>query len=420
MKSISNTLAKRKSLEERVAAYLTKVITNSKDGRCCVSQERIRNAIRDKKTGKGFRKQAIADALRSLVEDGRFVRSTADNRNRPNQKHYYELPKVVPEVVVGAVKEVVPDTEKVVPKKEYRELSRNPIEESLPSGSPKLFSGKIDFGKLGRSLDRIRQIEIYLDAGLHLTPLVEGGKKPLAGWTKEKSASTPKTEMLEFFRSHPNCNVGCWLPEEIVVVDVDDYFRLFHNAQRMGGDVPFTLTDTMRCITGRTEGTGMHLWFRNTLGIRTQMKIGGFVDYKTGGDLIVLPPSSHKSGRRYVWDKITEPLNVPDAFADTSDATTKSGAQKSSAETPKKVERGVVPEPLITKSSRLDVGERYNELFRLGRSLRFSMDAERLESELRGYNLACCTEPLDERRMRRLVRDVRFGNDRKGFTAKRV
>ena len=382
-------------------AYVMKVITNSKESRCGVSQETIRKALR-------VRKQTVADALRNLVDSGKIARSTADNRNRPNQKHYYHLPD-----------EVVPETEKVVPEIQHQELLGNPIKESLPSGSEKLFEGKVDIAKLERSLDRLEQIEIYLDAGLHLTPLAEADKVPIKGWTKEKTASMTKTEMLEFFRSNPKCNVGCWLPEEIVVIDADDYVRLYRNTLRLGGHLDLALTGTMRCVTGRNDGTGMHLWFRNTLGIKSKGKVGGFVDYKAGGSLIVLPPSIHKSGRRYVWDKIVEPLDVPAVFADVP-VNPLGGSRNSTQSNLKKVKRGEVSAPLITKSSQLEVGERYAELFRKGRSLRFSLNSDELEAELRRYNLACCTEPLNEGRMRTLIKDVRFGNDRIGFKRRAV
>jgi len=398
----------KKSLEKRVLAYVTKVIANSKDNRCGVSVETIRKPLK-------VRKQSIVNALRHLVEEGKLVRSPADNRNRPNQKYYYQLPSEVLEKEKSEVKSVVPEGEKVVPNLELRELRGNPIKESLPCGSEKLFNRKFDFEKMERSLDRLEQIETYLDAGLHLTPLAEADKVPLKGWTKEKTASMTKSEMLEFFRSNPKCNVGCWLPEEIVVIDVDDYFRLFRNALGLGSHMALDLTGTMRCITGRTEETGMHLWFRNTHGITSRGRVGGFVDYKAGGSLIVLPPSIHKSGRRYVWDKIAEPLDVPAVFADIPEVTPQGDSRESSEATLRKVKRGAVPKPLMNKSSRLEVGERYDELFRLGRSLRFSMNAERLETELRDYNRTCCSKPLDERRLRRLIRDVRFGNNRAGF-----
>lgn len=407
MEMLTKTLAKSKSLDERVLAYVMKVIANSSDDRCGVSVETIRKAFK-------VRKQSIVDTLRRLVEGGKLVRSTANNRNRPNEKHYYQLPEVAPVIEQREANKVVPEVEKVVPKNEKREPIGNPIRESLVCGSQKLFKGRFEVEKLESSLDRLEQIEIYLKAGLHLTPLAEADKVPLKGWTKERTASMSKTEMLDFFRANPKCNVGCWLPEEIVVIDADDYFRLFHNAVGLGGGLQFDLSGTMRCITGRTEGTGMHLWFRNTLEITSKGKVGGFVDYKAGGSLIVLPPSRHKSGRPYVWDKIGKTLDVPAVFAD-APVVPNGRAQNSYQPEGRSVKRGVARVPLITKSSRLDVGERYNELFRIGRSLRHSVSVEKLEAELRDYNRICCAERLDERRMRKLIKEVRFGKDRPDF-----
>lgn len=363
---------KQSPYEKRVLAYIKKVISNSKLGYCCVSQETIRKAM-------GVRKQVVTDALASLVASGKLVRFAGENGKRRNEKHYYFLPDAEP---LG-----------------------NPNKSLFFSGvlQGDVGSRKLDFSGVEnwRNLERLELIEAYFQAGFLLTPLIEAGKIPLAGWTKEYIRTRTKNQVMEYFATNQKLNVGCWVPDGLIAVDVDDAERFY---ELTGGEVFDTLTSS--------SGRGFHNWFLNGLQIGNANAVRPSLDFKGAGTLVVLPPSIHKSGRQYEWTNLRQPMEAPHLIKDLYDTRE---SVRNYGERKEGVRRSL---PFITKQTVIEEGARYNQLFRLGRHLRTQMQVDELEVELHRYNEACCRPPLDHKRMQRLIRDVRFGADRKDLKSK--
>jgi hypothetical protein len=394
---------KQRRIEKRVLAYIKKIIRNSVGGYCCVSQAVIRKALK-------VRKQRITDACRNITERGELIRIDAYNKNRENPKPYYFLPTA--ELSGNSIKSslssngeqqneasVTPDKRSKSERKEAAEIEAGRIE---------VAPNFLDVGSWN-NLERLSLIEKYLDAGLDVTPLIERGKTPPEGWTKKYLRTLSRNELLNYFVQNPQANVGCWMPENMAVVDADDlkeFYRL------TGGEIWETLTAS----SGRSEG-GLHFWFRHSGTVGSGNGIRPDLDFKGSGCLVVLPPSVHKSGEQYRWNNLVEPIDAPQLIQDlynTRDSL-KKNAEFTLAETAR---RGFFP--FLTAETILEEGHRYDQLFRFGRSLRHWLNTEEVKSELDRYNQLCCQPQLDEMRMRKLVKDVLFGANRKDFRSSKT
>lgn len=97
----------------------------------------------------------------------------------------------------------------------------------------------------------------------------------------------------------PEANVGVvtgWV-SALVVVDIDP---------RNGGDA--TLAELVAAegalpatVTSLTGGGGRHLYFAHPTHLVPSRPLGGGVDLKAEGGVVVAPPSQHASGQRYRW-----------------------------------------------------------------------------------------------------------------------
>jgi hypothetical protein len=358
-----------REIEKRAIFYIKNAIKWSADGICWKSNEEIRaycKCGRDK----------LKDVLNKVVANGEFVRIEIENRNRINKKYVYALPDV--RLDTGSM--------------------RAPNKDSYFSAENL---------KRWRSLTRLELIENYIDAGLCITPLIEKGKIPLSGWTQEKLRGLSKKELIDFFAANPNLNVGCWMPKELVAVDVDnvdEFYRVTH-----GEDF-----ETLRVSNG---GRGFHLWFKNNLEITNYNDRKKVMDFKAEGGLMVLPPSIHESGRRYEWVELVAPIDTPHALKKYFDDRQQRGEQIQDTRY-KKVIRTNHASPRLSKTAVICKGERYPELFKVGRQLRLVLDADDVTRELHDYNQQCCRPMLDTRRMQKLIRDVLHGANRKDYTTK--
>lgn len=398
MKSISNFRAggnarrgpkcrdERRSLsdsdiERMLKAYVTRVISRSPDRCCFVNQKWIR-----KRLGVGLPK--IVAAYRALVERGELIRIDMPNGKRKNPKPYYFLPDEktlpVPYIDCCGTQSMVTDEAEAVPVNTR---------------------WNIDNLDRWKGLDRLQLIEAYIDAGLCVTPLASVSKVPPKGWTKIRLSDETKHSLLKFFAENPKANVGCWMSEEILCVDVDDV------------DIFYEITggEDFETLRVSNSGRGFHLYFRNDKGIDVK-HADGRIDFITATNLMVLPPSIHKSGRVYEWIDLLEPIDTPDVLKHYYDSRAASAAATTATAKGSIEERRV--SPLVSKTSIVREGSRHDSLFRLGRTLRFRLGKNEVERQLREYNQLCCKPPLSERRMKSLVREVLYGKDRPDWSAK--
>ncbi len=361
----------QREIEFKVKGYVTRVINNAAEGCCFVRQKTIRKSI-------GCGNQKIVEALRSLVGRGELIRVDMPNGKRKNPKPFYYLP---------------------TPKNGSSSLIDCCVRGTINR------TWNISNLEKWKGLNRLEQIEAYIDAGMLVTPLIERGKKPLRNWTREKLRKMSKKSLMNFFAENPGLNVGAYMPDDIVCVDVDDAEAFY----KITGGEDF---DTLRVSN---SGRGFHLYFRNDKGICNHNDTAKVMDFKTNGLVMVLPPSIHASGRPYEWKDLIEPIETPDAIKNYFDsrnerkATTQVGEPTSAKPN----------SPALSKSTILREGCRYPSLWRKGRSLKWKKGKDAVAQELREYNAACCKPPLTESRMRSLIHDVYNGKDRPDWLANR-
>jgi hypothetical protein len=150
----------------------------------------------------------------------------------------------------------------------------------------------------------------YADAGRKVLPLHSApagrcscGKKVCHSPGKHprtlngaKDATTDEARIRAWFERWPNANVGMAL-DELVVVDVDPRnggTPTFADLTAKNGPLPFTWTQS-------TGGGGQHYVFKANCAAYGS-GLGPGVDLKSGPNVfIVVEPSVHASGGRYVW-----------------------------------------------------------------------------------------------------------------------
>jgi hypothetical protein len=124
-----------------------------------------------------------------------------------------------------------------------------------------------------------------------------------------KDASVDPAVIRAWWKKWPDANVALATgkPSGVDVLDVD--CRHFGNEtlwelERRHGELPATVMS----ITG---SLGTHLYFRHVDGIKNSVSgIGEGLDLRTTGGLVVLPPSLHKNGRRYIWEGASRPNEI--------------------------------------------------------------------------------------------------------------
>ena len=110
--------------------------------------------------------------------------------------------------------------------------------------------------------------------------------------------ATP-TDIEFWWDRWPEANVGVvtgWV-SALVVVDVDP---------RNGGDATLAALEAEEgalpaTVTSLTGGGGRHLYFAHPTHLVPSRPLGGGVDLKADGGVIVVPPSLHASGPQYRW-----------------------------------------------------------------------------------------------------------------------
>lgn len=130
-------------------------------------------------------------------------------------------------------------------------------------------------------------------AGMHVFPLIPGGKEPvIKGGRGCLDATTDPTTIYEWWTKYPDANIGTGCgPTGIVTIDVDvrNGKPGMANWQALcqGREIPPTLTV-------RTPSGGLHLYFRvpPTLNLgNTSGKLGEGIDTRGAGGYVVAPGS---------------------------------------------------------------------------------------------------------------------------------
>lgn len=124
-----------------------------------------------------------------------------------------------------------------------------------------------------------------------------------------KDATTDEAAIRAWWTERPDANIGVptGAASGIVVVDVDPRHGGHHSLEDLEGEhgpLPHT-------VEQQTGGGGRHLLFAHPGGlIRCRTNLLPGIDLKADGGYIVVEPSLHKSGRRYVWELSSRPGEV--------------------------------------------------------------------------------------------------------------
>jgi replicative DNA helicase len=150
----------------------------------------------------------------------------------------------------------------------------------------------------------------YREAGLTPIPLSPRSKRPALGsWKRLQYEMPTEEEIVAWFTTMPDANVGICTGNGLMVVDVDDPY----SGLVLGTLGLSKVTEAPCVITAR----GAHYYFA---GQEIPNKVGLFphVDIRGDGGYVVAPPSVHESGHVYVWERALEgPLpTAPPALYD--------------------------------------------------------------------------------------------------------
>jgi hypothetical protein len=135
------------------------------------------------------------------------------------------------------------------------------------------------------------------------------GKHPRVRWQEYAEHGATTAEVREWWRRWPTANIGVvtGAVSRVAVVDIDP---------RSAGDATLAAIvddaggppSTVETMTG---GGGSHLWFviegDQSL---ASVVLGPGLELKAEGSLVVVPPSLHVSGERYVWRKGRDPWSA--------------------------------------------------------------------------------------------------------------
>lgn len=207
-----------------------------------------------------------------------------------------------------------------------------------------------------------------------------------------KDATTDDRMITEWLKQSPDSNIAVATGKTFVVLDVDP---------RHGGDDSLraleqqygTLPETPVSLTG---GGGVHYLFAcpDTREIRCSAgALGSGLDVKADGGYIVVPPSIHPSGQKYIWDAAHHPDDVPLASIPRW-LLDKLTARLDRTDSPKDGER--IPE-----------GQRNEALTReAGRLRRLGLTETELTAALGAINQGRCAPPLSDDEVRCIAASV--------------
>lgn len=216
------------------------------------------------------------------------------------------------------------------------------------------------------------------------------GKHPCeTGW--QTKATTDAEIIRAAWARWPEANIGipCGAAIKAWVLDVDrkgggdDELR---DLEAKNGDLP----RTPRSLTG---GGGFQLLFAKSAGliVENRVRVAPGIDTRADRGLIVVAPSLHASGRRYVWDVDAHPTETPIAEAPPwllELVAEKPGERKSAAPTEEWI--------AIVRDGAAE-GKRNQTAARLtGHLLRKFVDSLVVVELLRAWNQTRCRPPLPE------------------------
>ena len=226
----------------------------------------------------------------------------------------------------------------------------------------------------------------YLRRSWSIIPIQESSKIPIIEWKEFQTRQPTEQEVRQWWAKWPNANIGLVTGaiSGIVVIDIEK-----------GGSVNgFTAT-----VTSHTGGDGWHLVYEHPgVPIKNSVKhLAPLTDVRGDGGYAVLPPSLHKSGKRYEWSISPDDADfapLPQLVLD-------------------KVKDTVVKKTDWAQfaSEPVHEGERNNKAASYTGKLLHDLSPDLWETEgwvsLKEWNRVTCTPLLDEKELRAVFESIR-------------
>ncbi len=212
-----------------------------------------------------------------------------------------------------------------------------------------------------------------------------------------KAATIDTDQIRKWWSMWPMANIGVITGKNstdkyLVAIDIDPK----HNGTESWSSITEThpkLPDTPEAITG---SGGKHILFYSDVLIKNSVSVvAEGVDVRGEGGYIVVAPSLHASGKRYMWELSSDPAEVP--VAPLPDWLFAMAAPK----------RGS-PKPLpVDENGKILEGKRNDTLFSFGRTMR-AKNAEHsvILAALLQMNEAQCDPPLDPKAVEIIAHQV--------------
>jgi hypothetical protein len=244
------------------------------------------------------------------------------------------------------------------------------------------------------------QIQLLAEQGLRLVPCGTRGKwlkaSFLEGWPEKATADLQQLYKWEQEEPSRNWALLTGSENQLWVLDADNEGWLAEQVAIHGT----AWTNTRKVRSGRRTG-GHHFYFQwpkdGTVLHNSQGKVAPNIDVLGWHALAVVPPSLHKSGRRYTW---ATPLNHPilEAPPWLLEAAINASAK------PARVENGDKPQ---NGERKIPQGERHKYLVSCAGGMRArGMRAESIEAALLAENELSCTPPKPEVAVRDIAADI--------------
>ncbi|MFX0542650.1 bifunctional DNA primase/polymerase [Roseovarius sp. S4756] len=207
------------------------------------------------------------------------------------------------------------------------------------------------------------------------------GKHPIAELFPkgQNSATNNVGKIRQAFAKHPNANLGVILPSNLVALDVDG-----PEGEAALRDLNLKNTPTVR--TGR----GQHHYFKLTQTLPKAKVSLPQVDIKDDANgYIVVPPSMHKSGKRYRWIRTKKPITpLPASFIRSLERVSKQSVS-------------------LANKVKIKAGGRNNELTGIAGFLRYrGLGETAISAALQALNVSVCNPPLDHDEVDRIAASV--------------
>lgn len=238
----------------------------------------------------------------------------------------------------------------------------------------------------------------YAEKKCPIFPIREQDKAPatIHGYL---DSTTDLGIIREWWSKNPNYNIGMPTGEMsgIVVIDIDNHpeksrngFASLRYLERLYGTLPAT-------AEVQTGSGGKHLYFKypsgHTINNSTD-KLAEGIDVRGQGGYVVVPPSVHQNGNRYVW------TDSKSAIVDLPEGWIKALEKKDNMIPVKTTDTGIVYE-----------GGRTNYLVSFaGRMINLGADPETSKSAIRSENVLKCNPPLSENELNREVFPILYRN----------